>query len=184
MSESPLSTLRRIARSRGGPPPPRQCDMCTETVGDEHSHLVDLETRKLMCACRPCYLLFTDDHAHLRYRAVPDRYASVSLDDLEVPVGLAFLFYHSTQERMVLLYPGPAGATESELDIPLPSVPGLRPDVEAVLMRHGFPSYIVPIDACYSLVGRLRTVWKGFDGGSEAHAAIDSFYSDIRKRAR
>jgi hypothetical protein len=183
MSESPLSTLRRIARNRPGPPP-QQCDMCTAPVGDEHSHLVDLDTRKLMCACRPCYLLFTDDHAHLRYRAVPDRYAQVDVGDLEIPVGLAFLFWNSVQDRMVLLYPGPAGATESELDISLPSVPGLRPDVEAVLMRRGSPSYLVPIDVCYSLVGRLRTVWHGFDGGSSAHAAIDSFYADIRKRVR
>ena len=27
-----------------------------------------------MCTCRGCYLLFSDPHAKLRYRAVPDRY--------------------------------------------------------------------------------------------------------------
>jgi hypothetical protein len=158
--------------------------MCAVPLGDtSHSHLVDLDTRRLMCACRPCYLLFTDEHAHLRYRAIPDRYQAVDSPDLEIPVGLAFLFRNSAQDRMVLFYPGPAGATESELDIALPSVDGLRPDVEALLIRQGQPAYIVPIDACYELVGRLRTLWKGFDGGSEAHAAIDSFYEEVRKRA-
>jgi hypothetical protein len=158
--------------------------MCAVPLRDaDHSHLVDLDTRRLMCACRPCYLLFTDEHAHLRYRAIPDRYLAVDSPDLEIPVGLAFLFRNSAQDRMVLFYPGPAGATESELDIALPSVDGLRPDVEALLLRQGQPAYIVPIDACYELVGRLRTLWKGFDGGSEAHAAIDAFYEEVGKRA-
>jgi hypothetical protein len=44
-------------------------------------------------------------------------------------------------------------------------------------------AYIVPIDACYELVGRLRTCWRGFDGGAEAHAELDAFFGRVRERA-
>ena len=68
--------------------------------GDDHPDVVDRTSRSLMCACRPCYLLFTAEGAELRYRAVPDRYLSFpdfqlgpgQWDQLEIPVGLAFFF--------------------------------------------------------------------------------------------
>lgn len=161
--------------------------MCATPVAAEHQHVVDLQTRQLMCACRACYLLFTDDHAHLRYRAVPDRFRRFdgpTLDDLDIPVDLVFLFRNSDQNRIVALYPGPAGATESELDLDLPALEILRPDVEALLIRRNADSFLVPIDVCYELVGRLRTLWRGFDGGREAHAAVDEFFARVRKRAK
>jgi hypothetical protein len=42
----------------------------------------------------------------------------------------------------------------------------------------------VPIDVCYELVGHLRLRWRGFDGGREAHDAMDSFFERVRKKAR
>ena len=30
-----------------------------------------------------------------------------------------------------------------------------------------------PIDACYEFVGGLRLLWRGFDGGTQAHEFID-----------
>lgn len=199
MNDSSLSTLRRIARSRPAPPPER-CDLCAAPVDPGHPHLVDLASRQLKCACRPCHLLFTDDRAHLRYRAVPDRYLSAAdpaideraWDELSIPVGLAFLFHHSGRDRIVACYPGPAGATESQLDLPAwerivaghPVLATLRPDVEALLVRRGGPGYLVPIDACYELVGRLRAVWRGFDGGRAAHDAVEAFFDRLRERAR
>ncbi|MDQ6838407.1 MAG: DUF5947 family protein, partial [Actinomycetota bacterium] len=44
--------------------------------------------------------------------------------------------------------------------------------------------YLVPIDACYDLVGRLRRLWRGFDGGSEARAALDKFFEEVAAKAR
>ncbi len=41
----------------------------------------------------------------------------------------------------------------------------------------------MPIDRCYELVGLVRMYWKGFDGGTEAHEAIDEFFATIRARA-
>jgi uncharacterized protein DUF5947 len=192
-SPSPLATLRRIAR-RPRPPAVERCGMCAVEVASDHSHVVDLTSRQLLCACRPCYLLFTDDHAHLRYRAVPDRYLATAvpdLDELQIPVDVAFFFHNSAQQRVVALYPGPAGATESELDLSAweriatrdPALATMRPDVEALLVRRGKDGYLVPIDACYELVGRLRTRWRGFDGGQEAHAEIATFFDRVRERA-
>jgi hypothetical protein len=42
----------------------------------------------------------------------------------------------------------------------------------------------VPIDACYELVGRLRQLWRGFDGGQDAHAAMDQFFERVSARSR
>ncbi len=201
----PLFVLRRIA-SRPPPPPAGEvCEMCTVPIPDEHQHVVDVANRSLMCACRPCYLLFTAEGAELRFRAVPDRYLSFpdfqlgpgQWDQLEIPVGLAFFFYNSTQERSVAFYPGPAGATESELPLETwqavlasnPELARLSPDVEALLVRTperggSVSCYLVPIDACYELVGQLRSVWRGFDGGSEARTLLSEFFARIEAKAR
>jgi hypothetical protein len=37
----------------------------------------------------------------------------------------------------------------------------------------------VPIDACYEFVGNLRQLWRGFDGGQEAHEFIDDFFASL-----
>jgi len=49
--------------------------------------------------------------------------------------------------------------------------------------RENFDCYIVPIDACYELVGRIRRCWKGFDGGEDAWNEIDGFFADLRVRS-
>jgi hypothetical protein len=179
--------------------------MCAEPITDDHPHVVDLGRRALMCTCRGCYLLFTAEDAKLRYRAVPDRYLSFpdftldarEYDELEIPVGLAFLFNSSVLERTVAFYPGPAGATESELPLEAwarvveanPQLAVLRADVEALLLRgtdrgSEVSCHLVPIDACYALVGQLRRLWRGFDGGAEAHQAMDDFFAQIGDRSR
>jgi hypothetical protein len=63
----------------------------------------------------------------------------------------------------------------------------LTPDVEALLIQRagdGFECFLVPIDACYELVGLVRMHWKGFDGGQEAWEAIDGFFDAVRERSR
>ncbi len=208
-----LATLRRISSTRPSPPTGERCEMCTAPVADEHQHVVDVQSRSLLCTCRPCYLLFTDQQAELRYRSVPDRFASfpdfrldrADWDDLQIPVGLAFFFTNSVQQRVVAFYPGPAGATESELPLStwervVAANPALRtvlPDVEALLVRGGdhptapvgsedggFTAHLVPIDACYELVGRMRSTWRGFDGGQEARTALATFFADVERRSR
>lgn len=200
----PLDVLRRITASRPAPDAEERCEMCAAPIDDRHSHVVDLAVRNLMCTCRPCYLLFTADGAELRYRAVPDRYLSFpgdaldarQWDELEIPVGLAFFFANSVLGRTVAFYPGPAGATESELPLGAwdrvldlhPALRTLAPDVEALIVRMPERSapgacHLVPIDRCYELVGALRRVWRGFDGGQDARALIDAFFADVAARS-
>ncbi|MEJ7744131.1 MAG: DUF5947 family protein [Nocardioidaceae bacterium] len=205
-----MAALRRITSTRPAPVTGERCEMCAEPIADAHQHVVNLESRALMCTCRGCYLLFTAERAELRYRAVPDRYLSFpeftlgpgQWDELEIPVGLAFLFRNSMQGRTVAFYPGPAGATESELPLEAwgsvvaanPQLGVLEPDVEALLIRapdrrrrqgsSDFTCHVVPIDACYELVGQLRQLWRGFDGGQDAHNAMDSFFEMVSARSR
>jgi uncharacterized protein DUF5947 len=209
---SAYDVLARITSNRRAPEPAgERCEMCSESIADEHQHVVNVAGRQLMCVCRACYLLFTDSKAELRYRAVPDRYLAFpefaldrrAWEALQIPVGVAFFFANSALQRMVAFYPGPAGACESELDLDAwnaisgadSRVSLLADDVEALLVRVPETdssdggelaqpqSYLVPIDACYEFVGRLRMQWRGFDGGQEARQFIDSFFSQIAFRA-
>jgi Family of unknown function (DUF5947) len=208
---SAYDALARI-RSNGRAPEPagERCEMCSESIADEHQHVVNVAARQLMCVCRACYLLFTDSNADLRYRAVPDRYLAFpdfaldrrAWEALQIPVGVAFFFTNSALQRTVAFYPGPAGACESELHLDAwNAISGadarvglLADDVEALLVRvpendgadgeFAQPqSFLVPIDACYEFVGRLRMLWRGFDGGQEARQFIDDFFSQIAAQA-
>jgi hypothetical protein len=197
------AVLGRIRRNRTEPAAGERCEMCAEPLAGEHQHVVNLASRGLLCTCRGCYLLFTDQDADLRYRAVPDRYlvfTGLHLDAgrwaaMDIPVGLAFLFRNSLLDRWVAFYPGPAGAAESELPLEAwtevlaanPGLSGAAPDVEALLLRvasEDVECYLVPVDTCYELVGRLRLLWRGFDGGQEAHAAVAEFFDTVAGRAR
>ena len=144
-----------------------------------------------------------------RVRRLEDRFAindlvvayATLLDDaqwdaLQVPVGMAFFLRNSVQDRVIACYPSPAGATESELSLQAwtSGVGGgrlateLAPDVEALLVRRGKDArtdcLLVPIDACYRLVGLVRLHWRGFDGGADAWREIDRFFDDLRAAAR
>jgi hypothetical protein len=202
---NPLAVLARVSAARPGPAAEERCEMCAEEIGEQHQHVVDLVGRGLLCTCRPCYLLFPASGVELRYRAVPDRHLSFpdfelfagQWDELEIPVGLAFFFVNSVLGRTVAFYPGPAGATESELPLGAweqivaanPALGLLAPDVEALLVRlpdrthPDAASYLLPIDRCYELVGSLRTAWRGFDGGQEARALLEAFFDDLARRS-
>ncbi|MEP7179862.1 MAG: DUF5947 family protein, partial [Pseudonocardiales bacterium] len=187
-ADDPFGVLRRVMQPRERPRPGEVCEMCGEPVGDEHGHVASLSERRLLCSCRPCYLLFTQEGAGgRRLRAVPERYkeavdctfTQAQWDDLAIPVDLVFLFQQTDlaesggPRRVVACYPSPAGATESELDLGLwaeitasdSAFADVEADVEAVLVRrHGngvFTCLVVPIDACYQLVGLVRQHWKG-----------------------
>ena len=178
--------------------------MCAELIADEHEHVVNVDSRNLMCTCRGCWLLFTSDGAGGgRYRAVHDRYAVVDnfaisaqrWAELQIPVSVAFFFRNSSIDQVAAFYPGPARATESLLPLDAwadlleenPVLASMEPDIEALLIRAetgSHEAYIVPIDACYELAGHLRLLWRGFDGGSEARRALDGFFANVKAKAR
>jgi hypothetical protein len=203
----------RLARLAQGPPVrdrttataeavAEQCDMCAATVPPGHRHLVDLDDRRLLCACRACALLFDSDAAgggHLRL--LPTRRRRLDafvLDDLQwgrlrIPVDMAFFFRSTPAERMLAFYPSPAGPTESlleleawaELEAANPVLAEIEPDVEALLVNRAQARrehWLVPIDDCYELVGIIRSRWRGFGGGEEVWAGIDAFFDDLSTR--
>jgi hypothetical protein len=139
-----------------------------------------------------------------RLRAVPKRYAKIpsplfsegQWDALGIPIGLAFFFENSKTGRVIAFYPGPAGATESELPLDSwselrerePVIASMQADVEAALvyrLNGRLPgSFLVPIDVCYELVGIVRSQWTGISGGDEVHDAIDRFFARIAEFAQ
>jgi hypothetical protein len=202
-SDRQAEGLRRFLQRPRAPQPGERCEMCGEPVAEAHSHVVNLDSRAIMCTCRACYLLFTHEGAAQgRYRAVPDRHlydpafalTAEQWDAIQIPVQMAFLFENSSLGRVVAFYPSPAGATESllppetweEIVRANPLFAGTTPDVEALLVRRGergWECYLVPIDACYELVGLVRLHWKGFDGGQEAWREIDAFFARLREKS-
>jgi hypothetical protein len=183
------------------------CEFCAAEIPGDHGHVADLEHATLMCSCRACYLLFTREHAGRgRYRAIPDRYLSdparplsvAEWDALEIPIGLAFFLKSSADDGLTAFYPSPAGATECRLDLKAwdriagdhPLLGAAAPDVEAILIARGpansgaVECFLVPIDACYELAGRMRLQWRGFDGGAEARQSIADFLDRVRERSR
>ncbi|MFE0464431.1 DUF5947 family protein [Kitasatospora sp. NPDC058965] len=206
MSAPVAGGLRRFLAP--APPRPERCELCGVELAGEHRHLVDVEQRVLACSCPPCALLLDREGAGAgRFRAVPQRYLTDSRAELGealwtalgIPVGVAFLLRTGDPERLLAVYPGPAGPTESD---PGPSgtqtltaatglAALLRPDTEALLLvrtdgdRPGGDRLcaLVPVDAAYALVGRLRKHWRGFDGGPQARAQLAEFLGDLRARA-
>nr|WP_243638842.1 DUF5947 family protein [Streptacidiphilus pinicola] len=178
--------------------------MCGVPVAGGHRHLVDVERRALACACPACAALFDRDGAGgVKYRSVPRRYLADPVAPLgedawallRIPIGVAFLLWNSALGQVVACFPGPAGVTESEIDDDVwqrfaaatPLAAELRPDVEALLIRRTGghrDCHLVPVDAAYELVGRMRMFWQGFDGGAEAHAELDAFFAEVARQAR
>lgn len=198
-----LGRLRELLKPRPRPVVEERCELCGGPIPAEHRHLVNLESRGLLCVCRPCGLLFTQTGAAGgKYKTVPERclflrdlvLTDAQWESLQIPVSIAFFFYNSALGHTAAFYPSPAGATESllplatweELTAKHPVLAGLEPDVEALLVykrSDGFECYVVPIDACYELVGRIRLRWKGFQGGEEAWSEIDAFFAGLRQRS-
>lgn len=205
-----LSSLRRFLVDPPGPEPAREvCELCATPIGPEHPHLVQVAQRRLLCACGPCGFLFDNPGAGAgEYRRIPDRHlvdpdftlSDAVWDALQIPVGMAFFLRNSVLGKVIACYPSPAGATESELELDAFAsgigagrlAAELEPDVEALLVRRGGPGsagegaecLLVPIDACYRLVGLVRRHWRGFDGGTEAWREIDAFFDGLRAVAR
>lgn len=179
------------------------CQLCSEPIGSDHRHLLDLERHELLCACTACTLSLGEHATGAgRYQLVPRRYHSLDrslLDNglwerLELPVDVAFMFLSSRTRQPVAFYPGPMGTTESSLSLPAwsevvarsPVLSTLAPDVEAILVRRarGAREYwLVPVDECYRLAGAMRATWEGISGGDAMRAAVDAFFLRLSARA-
>jgi hypothetical protein len=208
---STFSSLRRFAEEESekaareaAEAAQEHCDLCGEPIPPEHRHLLEVSTREMMCVCRPCSILFDREAASEgRYRLVPDRrlfledfeMSDAQWDSLRIPVDMAFFFYSTPAERVVAFYPSPMGPTESllklnaweELERCNPVLGGMERDVEALLVnrvRSAREHFLVPMDECYSLVGLIRTNWRGLSGGREVWEKIGRFFEELRERSK
>jgi hypothetical protein len=175
--------------------------LCGTLLGAEHAHLLEVKARQIRCACDACATLFAHQQSDRfrrvprRVRALPEfRMSDASWDELRLPINLAFFVHSTPHGRVVAMYPSPAGATESMLDLAAweqlatdnPPVREMQPDVEALLVNRigaAREHFIVPIDECYRLVGLIRSKWRGLSGGSEVWQAIGGFFELLRRRA-
>ena len=120
-------------------------------------------------------------------------------DSLMIPINMAFLFNSTPENKIVALYPSPAGPIESLLSLDNwnelvrdnPALGAMEPDVEALLVNRialsrdsGAAEYFVaPIDECYKLVGLIRGSWRGFSGGTEVWREIGTFFAGLKEKA-
>ncbi len=192
LGKTSLGTLQQFVRK------PREavevCELCATPLAAAHQHLLELDQRRVTCACDPCAILF-NGNTRQRYRRIPrDVYRlhdfvleSNEWASLLIPINLAYFVHSSTVGRVVAQYPSPAGAMESSLDLEYwnaivernPVLKELELDVEALLVNrigNAAQYYRVPIDQCFWLVGIIRTHWRGLSGGSEVWQEIDKFF--------
>jgi hypothetical protein len=203
-TEQAFGFLRQFVRRQD---PGETCEMCNTQLGDQHQHLLEPATRKLVCACDACAILFSNQTAK-RFKRVPRRVRVLSdfqltdgqWDSLMMPINMAFFFESTPQGRVMALYPSPAGATESLLPLDAwqeiaadhPAVRAMQPDVEALLVNRlghsrGFSNpeyYIVPIDECFKLVGLIRGHWRGLSGGTDVWQQMAQFFADLKRKAQ
>jgi hypothetical protein len=195
-SQSAIRMLRRFVRPRSVAL--ERCELCAAELSPGHQHLIEPKTRQLVCACQPCAILFSGQ-TELKYRRVPQRVRSLpdfhltdsQWDGLMIPIGMAFFFHSSPVGKTLALYPSPAGATESLLDLESwesvvednPVLKEMDSDVEALLVNRvkgARDYYIVPIDECYKLVGLIRAHWRGLSGGAEVWEEIGRFFDGLK----
>lgn len=193
-----LAKLREFARDK---PAVERCELCSAAVGAQHAHLVEPATRKLLCACEACAILFSA-RGLSKYARVPRdsrfladfKMTEAEWDGLMIPIDMAFFFHSTPAGKVVAIYPSPAGPTESLLSLEAwkqiaennPRLRSMEPDVEALLVnRVGEVReyYIAPMDQCYKLVGLIRAHWRGFSGGSEVWEEIHQFFGALKEQS-
>jgi hypothetical protein len=205
--EQAFDALRQFAGVRRSTSRPiEQCELCSAGLAQQHPHLVEVASRHILCACDACATLF-DGMERSKYKRVSRRAQYLTdfemtdgqWESLLIPINMAFFFGSSTEDRVIALYPSPAGAVESLLPLEAwneitetnLALRHLRPDIEALLVNrvghaHGIARaeyYIAPIDECYKLVGLIRSNWRGLSGGAEVWPEIGRFFSDLRSKA-
>lgn len=194
-----LAALRRLAAVSSEP---ERCELCAAAVPEQHQHLVDPESRRLLCACDACAILF-DHSGRTRYRRIPRDIRTLPdfeidgavWNSLAIPIGLVFFFRSSVSHSILAVYPSPGGPTETTVEEELwkalaslnDAIASLSEDVEALLVNRiaGARDYfIVPIDECYKLTGVIRRHWSGIFGGDEVWEQIRAFFRGLKGRAR
>jgi hypothetical protein len=201
IGRNPMSVLRQFVRKPQGQPA-EHCELCGLTLTAEHSHLLEPASRKLVCSCEACAVLFSGRQGG-RYKRVPRDIESLpgflvsdeQWEELRLPINLTFFVASTPAERVLALYPSPAGAVESLLPLEAwqalveqnPVLARFEPDVEALLvnrMKDERAYYRAPIDECFKLVGLIRAHWRGLSGGTQVWDEVGGFFTNLQERSR
>ncbi|HEY7837605.1 MAG TPA: DUF5947 family protein [Terriglobales bacterium] len=169
MPTSAITALQRLLPPAAVAPPPRpqaddRCELCAQPLAERHEHLLDLDSRRIGCACTGCALLFDNSWrgpqhggagpVRQNWRRLPrDRtylpgltLAGAEWASLGIPIQLAFISTISpTNTRpsaVTAAYPSPAGAVTAEIDPDVwaaivnahPELRSLTADLEALLI--------------------------------------------------
>lgn len=194
---NPVATLRRFAGRRSKI---EQCEFCSLPLTPEHRHLLEVASRKIVCACDACALRF--ENVIGRWKLVPRdvrllpefQMTEAQWDALALPINLVFFFYSTPESKAVAMYPSPAGTMQSLLPVDNwealvadnPSMAKIQSDVEALLINRLGSSrehYLAPIDVCLELSGLIRLHWRGLSGGENVWRKIDGFFSQLRQQS-
>ena len=195
--KNPFAALRRMARPQTAA---EHCDFCNLALPPTHRHVLEVATRKIICACDACALRF--ESVIGRYKLIPRdtralldfKMTDAQWEALSLPIQLAFFLHSSPAQKVVALYPSPAGATESLLPINSweaiaaenAELGEMQGDVEALLVNRlngAREHYLAPIDVCFELSGLIRLHWRGFSGGDKVWEELGKFFARLRAGA-
>lgn len=187
-----IAALRRFAAE--APAAVERCDRCAAVLAASHPHWLDAKSRRMRCVCGSC------GDANAPWKLVRRRVAALreldgdtdAWDRLGSPVGLAFVALSGENREPFVYFPGPAGATAAAIDwldwatlcARVPAVGGMHADIEALLVNRldgARDHYIVSIDICYHLVGRLRQQGRGWAG--DVGREVEGFMTSLRREA-
>jgi hypothetical protein len=182
-SHEALVALRRFARPE---PAAVRCDLCAAPLSEPHDHMFDAQSRRLVCACVACSLLFPSHSggAYRRIRPCQVPLPGVVLDDerwtaLGIPVRLVFIVASAVHARVFALYPNAAGISETVIATAPwdafvranPVLAEIEPDVQGLLIdgvSGHCHCYRASIDVCHRLAGLMR----GTNGRSVASSQL------------
>lgn len=173
MTNAVLAKLRALVTGASV----EECQLCAQVLSGEHEHLLEVDARRLHCACLSCAESVGHERCprgarYLRVQRRAVRLSGILIDDarwaeLRVPVGLAFFTTRSRTGEVIATFPGRAGIIESfvplkawsALEQQFPVLKGVQPDVEALLVRrtsrhHDY--FQVSADLCFELAELLR----------------------------
>src|ERR1700740_2970038 len=93
-----------------------QCDLCSKPVPRQHSHLLERQSRRILCACQGCALTLGDSVHYCEVQSRTDVLDDCILSDAEwnsfqIPIDMVFLFHSTIGNRPMAIYPSPAGPT-------------------------------------------------------------------------